>query len=88
MKINSVLSNEAFQSLSTIRRSNTRALIYKEQFLCNRITNDNQNISETIKKLTKKSISSRTPEDARLLRSSITLRAKQLNIRFLLYESF
>ena len=74
MKINSVLSYEAFQSLSIIRRSNTRALIHKEQFLCNRITNDNQNINKTNEKHVKNYRSSRTPEDGRSLRSSMSNR--------------
>ena len=70
-----------------IRRSNTEALQYKRQIECNRITNDNQNINKTNEKHVKNYRSSRTPEDGRSLRSSITLWAEQLNIRFLLYES-
>ena len=88
MKINPPQSEAPFQSLSMIRRSNTEALQYKRQIECNRITKDNQNINKTNKKDVKNYRSSRTPEDGRSLRSSITLWAEQLNIRFLLYESF
>ena len=44
MKNNLSQSEASFQSLSTIRRSNTEALQYKRQIECNRITNDNQSI--------------------------------------------
>ena len=87
MKTNPPQSEAPFQSLSMIRRSNTEALQYKRQIECNRITNDNQNINKTNEKHVKNYRSSRTPEDGRSLRSSITLWAEQLNIRFLLYES-
>ena len=87
MKINLPQSEAPFQSLSMIRRSNTEALQYKRQIECNRITNDNQNINKTNEKHVKNYRSSRTPEDGRSLRSSITLWAEQLNTRFLLYES-
>ena len=85
--INPPQSEAPFQSLSMIRRSNTKALQYKRQIECNRITNDNQNINKTNEKHVKNYWSSRTPEDGRSLRSSITLCTEQLNIRFLLYES-
>ena len=77
----------SFLNLLMIRRSNIEALQYKRQIECNRITNDNQNINKTNEKHPKNYLSSRTPEDGRSLRSSITLWAEQLNIRFLLYES-
>ena len=70
-----------------IRRSNTKAWKYKRQIQCNRITKGNQKIKKTNIKHVKNYRSSRTPEDGRPLRSSITLWAEQLNIRFLLYES-
>ena len=73
MKINPPQSEAPFQSLSMIRRSNTEALQYKRQIECNRITNDNQNINKTNEKHIKNYRSSRTPEDGRSLRSSITL---------------
>jgi len=85
MKINPPQSEAPFQSLSMIRRSNTEALQCKRQIECNRTTNDNQNINKTNEKHVKNYRSSRTPEDGRSLRSSITLRAEQLNIRFLLH---
>ena len=81
MKINLSQSKAPFQSRSMIGQSNTEALQYKRQIECNRITNDNQNINKTNEKHVKDHRSSRTAEDGR------SLRAEQLNIRFLLYES-
>ena len=73
MKINPAQSEAPFQSLSMIRRSNTKALQYKRQIEYNRITNDNQNINRTNEKHVKDHRSSWGPEDGRSLRSSITL---------------
>ena len=50
MKINVSQSEAPFQSLSTIRRSKTEALQYKQQIECNRIINDNHNINKTHEK--------------------------------------
>ena len=73
MKINLSQSEIPFQSLAMIRRSNSEALQCKRQIECNRITNDDQNINKKNKKQIKNYRSSRTPEDGRSLRSSITL---------------
>ena len=62
MKINPAQSEAPFQSLSMIRRSNTEALQYKRQIECNRITNDNQNISKTNEKHLKNYRSPRMPD--------------------------
>ena len=77
-----MLSETSFYCVSSTRRSNTKALQHKESIECDRITNDNQNIEKTNKKHVQNYRSSRTPEDAQSLRSSITLRAEQLNIRY------
>ena len=74
MKINPAQSEAPFQSLSMIRRSNTEALQYKRQIECNRITNDNQNINKTNEKRVQHHRSSRTPEDGRSMRSSMSNR--------------